>query len=151
MVIILGMARVAIGGSSAKILGSTAVQVTLVTGNIGMFSGQAKCKQVMIEVLAISINSIMTGQAVLSKGVYMGLGKTGIHLGVAFDAYSDIESDKILLMTIFARELGPIRFGFMPAEVISEPGMVHICLSGVDQRATMLLMAISAFQAAVIF
>jgi hypothetical protein len=129
------------------------VDVALSALNIRMQSYQMEFLFVMIEVVAIAVNPIVTGQAVNAEIQGMGLQESCIHMEVTVDAVRLVKGGKYLCMTVVACEGGAIRFGLVPGEYKPKCIMREIGITQVDQGQvcpTMIGVAISAQQVGII-
>ena len=88
--------------------------VALPAGNRGMFSGEGKGALGMIEGMAIAVDAIMTGQAVLTKTGHVALGKSHINNTVTRAAHRRIEAGIAVGMaarTLESRAVGHFGMG----------------------------------------
>ena len=79
----------------------------------GMFSGQLKSNVVMVEGVAVAVNSIMTGQAILSIRQEMGLHENGFNLPVARFADGLIKPGIAIGVTCIAHKRRTIRLALV--------------------------------------
>ena len=89
--------------------------VALPAGYRGMFSGERKSDPGMIEGMAIAVDAVMTGQAVLAKAGYVALGKRPIDNTVTRAAYRRIKAGIAVGMaarTLEGRAVGHFGMGF---------------------------------------
>lgn len=83
------------------------------TIHLGMFSGQLKSNVAMVEGVAVAVNPIMTGQAILSIHQKMGLHEIGFNLPVARFAYGLIELGIAIDVTCIANNRRTIRLALV--------------------------------------
>ena len=71
-------------------------------GQTGMFAIQFKWRLVMIECLAVSIDAVMAGQAIIAISSGVGLHKSRINGGVTCRACLQVEGIETLGMAVLA-------------------------------------------------
>jgi hypothetical protein len=106
--IVFLVAGVASLWSGSEISWRPGSHVAACTRNAGVFAGQRKGQLVVVELLAVGIQTIVAGQARRAISLNMFLHKRRIDLAVAIVTYSHIKETELLRVAILAAKRGPL-------------------------------------------
>ena len=76
------MTRETILGCGLQVNHATRIKVTFCAGCFNMLPSQLKCGLIMIEVIAVTIDTIMARETICPKGEDVCLGEDNIHIAV---------------------------------------------------------------------
>lgn len=137
VVIVFGMAGVAVLRGRSEVHNGAGVDVALPALNLNMFPGQLEEYAGVVEFMTIGIHPIVTGQAVAAEIQGMGLQEGRLDLGVAGGAGGLVKRRNVVLpVTIRAAEGGAVSFDLVGFEGVSkrfmrEVGLGHVCQWGI--------------------
>jgi hypothetical protein len=90
--------------------------MAMTTCHLGMISCQLEGDGIVIEIMAKSIHSIMTSQAICPVILYMALSKAGIYLSMTFGAIVLVITGVVLGMAIDTNEWRSITFNLVSGQ-----------------------------------